>query len=126
MENALGVYDTVRCRYPLPIEGANDREYQTRDTARQSLDLYEIREDGTLWREDYDTEDRSDRHAADGLTFIGILTRVNLRWVPAPETVVLRFHDAVPSERGWVEWEAVFDRGRMIVAPRLLRIDPRN
>ena len=46
------------------------------------LDRYEIRADGTLWREHYDTEDRSDPNG-DGLAaFIGCMTRVNLRWEP--------------------------------------------
>ncbi len=45
----MGMYDYIHCKYPLPIEGANELEYQTKDTDEQYLDHYEIREDGTLW-----------------------------------------------------------------------------
>ena len=45
----MGMFDNLRCRYPLPVDGANDRLYQTKDTPSQYLDVYEIREDGALW-----------------------------------------------------------------------------
>lgn len=55
----MGMFDTLRCKYPLPVTGASDLVYQTKDTPAQWLDYYEIREDGTLWHEAYDTEDQS-------------------------------------------------------------------
>lgn len=77
----MGLFDCLRCHYPLPRAGANDWEYQTKDTGRQFLDDYEIRADGTLWRKAYDTEDRSDPTATDLFALLGCMTRVNERWV---------------------------------------------
>ena len=46
------MYDNLRVKYPLPV--AQHGDYQTKDTQAQFCDLYELREDGTLWRECYD------------------------------------------------------------------------
>ena len=43
----MGLFDDVRCDYPLP-EGAPTDGYQTKDTAAQSLETYLIAEDGRL------------------------------------------------------------------------------
>jgi hypothetical protein len=51
----MGVFDYLRCLYPLP-EGAPTDGYQTKDTPAQYLDQYEIRADGTLWWEDVTRE----------------------------------------------------------------------
>jgi hypothetical protein len=76
----MGLFDYLRCSYPLPRPGANDLEYQTKDTNAQYMEHYEIRADGTLWHELYDTEDRS-APTATGLTaLLGCATRVNKRW----------------------------------------------
>ncbi|MBX7229846.1 MAG: hypothetical protein K1X48_09600 [Burkholderiaceae bacterium] len=48
----MGMFDYVKCHYPLPVKGAEDLIYQTKDTPSQWLDMYEIRADGTLWHED--------------------------------------------------------------------------
>jgi hypothetical protein len=45
----MGMYDVVRCRYPLPVSGANARVYQTKSFNCPAMDTYEIRDDGTLW-----------------------------------------------------------------------------
>lgn len=39
----MGMFDDLRCHYPLPREGANALAYQTKDTPAQWMDLYEIR-----------------------------------------------------------------------------------
>ena len=44
----MGMYDELRCHYPLPVEGANARDYQTKDTPCQYLNHYEITTDGVL------------------------------------------------------------------------------
>lgn len=56
----MGTFDYLRCKYPLPLAGANALTFQTKNTPAQFLDTYELREDGTLWHEAYDTEDHSD------------------------------------------------------------------
>jgi hypothetical protein len=45
----MGMFDTVVCRYPLPLSKSVDREFQTK-SLENCLSAYEIREDGTLWR----------------------------------------------------------------------------
>ena len=73
----MGMYDELRCKYPLPVKGANDLLYQTKDTPSQFIDLYEIRADGTVWRQNYDIKDRSDPKAEGLERIIGCMTRIN-------------------------------------------------
>ncbi len=49
----VGGYDYVKCLYPTPWPGSRDMEFQTKNAYTQSLDTYEVREDGTLWHEEY-------------------------------------------------------------------------
>lgn len=52
----MGMFDYLKCRYPLPVEGANDLDFQTKSLYKR-LDDFEIREDGTLWKKpDNETE----------------------------------------------------------------------
>lgn len=128
----MGMYDTIRCRYPLPVAGTNDIEYQTKDTLAQFMDHYEIREDGTLWYEEYDTEDHSKRglwlaeHPGQevprddpelsGLdAWCGCLTRVRKHWEPVAFTGEIRFYGSTgPGSGGdWLEWSAYFHDGKL-------------
>ncbi len=76
----MGVFDYLRCEYPLPLAGANDLDYQTKDTESQYCDHYVIRADGSLWHQAYETEDRSDPKAEGLFRLLGCATRVNERW----------------------------------------------
>jgi len=78
----MGMFDYVRCHYQLPVEGANALDYQTKFAGFPNLDQYEIREDGTVWVEEYDVEDHSDPNAEGLMKLIGCATRVNKRMVP--------------------------------------------
>jgi hypothetical protein len=40
----MGMFDYIKYK---------EHEYQTKDTPKQLMDKYEIREDGTLWEENY-------------------------------------------------------------------------
>ncbi len=106
------MFDDLTCKYPLPVEGANGLNFQTKDTPAQYLDNYEIREDGTLWHEAYDIEDKSD-HSAKGFDRIrGICSRVNKRWEPELLTGEIVFYeDSV--ELGWVEFSVYFVKGQL-------------
>ena len=123
----MGMFDDLKCKYPLPKPGANDLSYQTKDTPAQFMDLYEIREDGTLWHEDYDVEDHSEAtkwqkanpgkelpEELQGLGGIcGIMTRVNKRWVQVSEfTGEIRFYDFLKPD-GWIEWSAYLVKGKV-------------
>ena len=126
----MGMFDDIRCKYPLPVDGANELDYQTKDTPAQYLDKYEIREDGTLWHEVYDTEDHS--NAAQWLSknpgkelpkeldnlsdhFIGCMARINKRWEIVNFTGEIRFYTALTEEhKGWIEWSAYFEDGKIV------------
>ena len=103
----MGMFDYLRCSYPLPVEGAQALEYQTKDTPAQYLDQYEIRADGTLWHQDYDTEDRSDQKAEGFARLFGCATRVNERWEPVAMTGEVVFY------AGDFEFSAYFVGGNL-------------
>lgn len=107
----MGMFDYLRCKYPLPREGANDLVYQTKDLDC-AMDDYEIREDGTLWQEDYDIEDHSDPTKEGWKGLVGCMTRVNPRWVQVPGfTREIRFYDY--QDTRWIEWSAYFVKGAL-------------
>ena len=128
----MGMFDNITCKYALPLPWANALHYQTKDTSAQYLDNYEIREDGTLWHELYDTEDQSDLakwQAANpgkeppeelqGIrAFCGCATRVNTRWEPEPITGEIVFYTSLETTargqtEGWLEWSAYFENGKV-------------
>lgn len=44
----MGMFDTIICEYPLPIEKQKDVWFQTKDL-ENCLHTYTIKQDGTLW-----------------------------------------------------------------------------
>lgn len=130
----MGMFDEIRCKFPLPLLGANGLVYQTKDTPEQFMDQYEIREDGTLWHEDYGIEDHSAagnwkrEHPGEEAPkeldgFFGCMSRVNKRFVPSGFTGEIQFYAMFSlnadgsmknafSREGWVEWTATFVNGK--------------
>ena len=116
------MFDDITVKCPLPIVGANDYPYQTKSLVN-FCDRYEIREDGTLWHEEYDTEDRSEaakwehenpgQKAPEALDkFIGCMTAVNQRWVMESKfTGEVRFYHYLNP--GWIEWSGYFVSGQL-------------
>lgn len=47
----MGMFDTVKCRYPLPLPEYQEREFQTKDTPCQLYE-YEIAANGHLFRKE--------------------------------------------------------------------------
>lgn len=76
----MGMYDTVKCQYALPDIGVTDIGFQTKSLGN-FLNDFEIREDGTLWKEVCDYEDHSDPNALGISRLAGMMTPVNCRWV---------------------------------------------
>lgn len=73
----MGMFDELMCER----EGFDKTEvFQTKDTPTQQMDMYQIREDGTLWFQDYDIEDRSDASAEGIMALVGCMSRTNKRW----------------------------------------------
>lgn len=122
----MGMFDELRCKYPLPLPQYQANLFQTKSTPAQWMDTYEIREDGTLWHEDYDTEDQSERskwmlaHPGEEVppelkgigAFFGCAARVNQRWEFLYFTGEIRFYNCVGSAHtGWVEFSSYFHDG---------------
>ena len=102
------MYDELKCHYPLPLERANERTYQTKDLDCL-MDHYEIREDGTLWHEIYDTRFEK----TDGSPFGFYLHRDNKRWEPVLFSGALDFYTFSDNDVGWLEWSAYFKDGTL-------------
>ena len=111
----MGMFDWLNCKYPLPVADAPVDGWQTKDTPAQACDVYTIREDGTLWGQEYDIEDRSDPNAVGINRIAGMATRVNIRDVPCDMTGEVRFYTSKgPSwDLGWIEFSAYFEGGKI-------------
>src|SRR4051812_2228837 len=96
----MGMFDDLRCEYPLPADGANALSYQTKDTPNQCLDQFVICADGTLCEEIRKDGGKRLEPVAD---FLG----------------ELRFYtfekDGLdPRDPGaWVEWSSYFVGGKL-------------
>lgn len=54
----MGMFDEIICKMPLPISGKVDARFQSKDTPDQYMSVYEIREDGAMWKvRDSDVDD---------------------------------------------------------------------
>lgn len=108
----MGMFDDLNCKYPLPNPEHNDLDFQTKDTPSQFLNLYEIREDGTLWEELYDIEDQSDPDAEGIARCFGMMARVNYRWSKVESfDGKIDFYTDVGED--WVEYSANFVNGAL-------------
>lgn len=107
------MFDNLKCLYPLSINDFKNEVFQTKDTPAQMLDLYEIRSDGTLWHENYDTEDRSDPNADGIKRLYGCCTKVNKRW-EFEDTFVgeIRFYTST-TDGVWLEFSSYFVNGKL-------------
>lgn len=105
----MGMFDDIEVKVPLPsLPKGHDRRFQTKSMDCALLQ-YEVRKDGTLWREEFDIEDRSDS-TAEGLDRIrGMMTRVHKRWVRDNHTGEVEFHDF--TDGTWFSYRAWFRDG---------------
>lgn len=106
----MGAFDNARCRYQLPWPEAADFLWQTKSPPAPFSENWEIREDGTLWHEDVDYEDRSDKTAEPGSfkSLLGMMTPVNQRWVNVPWDGEFEIHNSVERDTGYVWYSVVF------------------
>lgn len=107
----MGMFDDLRCDYPLPAPNCEGLSFQTKDTPAQYLDLYTITADGELLEEEYETVDRSDPKAEGFMALIGCATRVNKRAVPCLFTGEICFYTS--SGGGWLEFSSYFKAGKL-------------
>ena len=98
----MGMFDYIRYQ---------GHEYQTKDTPRQLMDNYEIRDDGTLWYENYDGDWMED----DDKFFGGYYEKKNVRWEPLMDfDGLIRFYRAGANRDTWIEYKALFMDGKII------------
>lgn len=126
----MGMFDDLRCKFPLPLPQFEEMLFQSKDTPAQFMDAYEIREDGTLWHESYDVEDQSKKaewvaaHPGEAPpaelntmenAFLGCMARVRKRWEQVTDFVgEIRFYNTIsPSGSGWIEFSAYFVGGKL-------------
>ena len=122
----MGMFDDLKCDYPLPAHVDKGTWFQTKDTPAQALDKYWIDESGKLWHEQYDIEDRSDPDAEGIERICGMCTRVNKRWEPLPDfSGPISFYAFKDDKRnkGWTEFLASFVDGQ-IQTVAVTRDDP--
>lgn len=107
----MGMFDYLTCKYPLPAAGANDLQFQTKDTPAMWMDSYEIDADGLLWHELYDVEDHSDPTATGLTAILGLMTRVN------PRKVLENWSGAINFYAGgggwWIEFQVHLVEGKV-------------
>jgi hypothetical protein len=96
----MGLFDRVRCKYPLPDPEAQDLEYQTKSTFSPYLENYVITPEGRLLKEEYDIREESAPEAPGGFR----LLRENGRWVQADFRGELEIHTTVPLPDGSLRW----------------------
>lgn len=114
------MFDYLHCKYPLPIAGANRMVFQTKDTPAQYCEQYTISEDGQLFGQEYDIEDRSDPNAEGIMRMVGCMTRVNIRDVPITDfTGEINFYSDYGKKdncgwgHGWMEFSSYFISGKI-------------
>jgi len=119
----MGLYDHIRCHYPLPDGFTEDLEYQTKDTDEQHLGHYTIRDDGALIHHATTHEFKEDAEHPLGISlhreptgdvvvpFHGALTFYTSNWSgSSPKGYITE-----DGKHGWSrEYTALYDRGKLI------------
>ena len=136
----MGVFDYVRCEYPLPgLDDPTSIRFQTKDTEEMWLHQYTITKDGRLVSDVIHYEDRSDPKAEPGpstslkgrkmsvktgekhCNYHGILRFYgyagDVRGIGMPEN--LGQDEAHPEEAEWFEFEAAFTHGKLVEVKRV-------
>lgn len=96
----MGLFNHVRCRYPLPDPEAQDLEYQTKSMADLRLDNYVVTPEGRLLHEDYDT--RVEETAESRFGFL--LHQENCRWEAVDFRGELEIHTTAEQPDGSLKW----------------------
>jgi hypothetical protein len=120
----MGMFDEIRCEYPLQDPAHNKLSFQTKDL-ENVLDNYTITKEGRLLREAYDAEWVEEDPAvvakkkAEGrLCFGGHIKRSNIRMEDQNYHGYITFYDNIKGKDGaedeWVEYKAKFTDGTLV------------
>jgi len=112
------MFDDIVCKYPLPLpedtKGFKLGGFQTKDLDN-ALDLYEIREDGTLWL--FECEREYIEGDPNGVTFserFGEVKQINKRWTHVKLTKTINMYAYQHGDGDydyWVEFTIEFVGG---------------
>lgn len=94
----MGLFDTVCCKYPLPVVAHQGLEFQTKDLER-ALGSYTITQDGRLIRHPY-------HRAGPGLDR-------DIEWPLHGDVQIYTSLDVPAGDREWVEYVVRFTHGRV-------------
>ena len=125
----MGMYDTISCKYPLPQPEdpkgyKNSLSFQTKDLG-QFLSHYEIREDGSLWMEKFETEhvsrdsrehpndpDISVKNLPDnintGPSKFSYLKVLRSWWEPVKITNTIEMYDYITSDNTEYDYDIIY------------------
>jgi hypothetical protein len=98
----MGMFDRVRCKYPLPDPDAQDLEFQSKTTPAQWLDDYIITQDGRLLHEAYEIRADESEDSSRG----GFMERIDQRWETVDFSGPLEIHARGKSPEGETTWYA--------------------
>lgn len=99
----MGVYDDVKCYYPMPWSEVQGDTWQSKDTDEQYCGEYEIRADGTLWHHAYDGRWEEDAAAPLGMWF----NRDNPRWEQVMHNGEIEIHHYVDPPDQLACWYSI-------------------
>ena len=126
------MFDTITCKYPLPRPdnpmelkdfNFNNTSFQTKDL-ENSLDDYEIREDGSLWIRRTESEYlEGDKKAKSLMGRFGHMKLIKEWWEPTKFTGVIEFYNSIGFDCEfdrdscendyWVEYISTFVDGQI-------------
>lgn len=93
----MGMFDEIKCYAKTGVRGSNQHTYQTKDTPKQTMDVYEIRQDGSLWHEIYDGPEISERKP--------------IGWERSDYSGEIIFY--TNTKLGWLEFVSTFKNGEL-------------
>jgi hypothetical protein len=104
----MGLFDHVRCRYPLPDAECQDLAYQSKATPAQFMENYEITREGYLLHESF--ENGAER-------WPDMRSTEDPKWVRVEYRGELEIHTTLelPDQpRRWVSYRLWFRDGRVV------------
>ena len=124
----MGMFDDIVCKYSLPLpedpKGYCNNRYQTKDFDN-AMDLYEIREDGTLWLRcaEYEYTD-GNPNAKSLIEKLPTRKETKVWWqqiFPITDTIRLYAYDSDTNDTYdyWIEYDVTFVDGKVTGAKLL-------
>jgi hypothetical protein len=124
----MGMFDELKCDYPLQVKGANDYIYQTKAFPEPFIDRYIITKEGSLVHEDFIVEDHSVKgkwikdHPGEPIpefsavdSFAGSCSKIPTGNYPLVNyTGIVNFYMLKYGSSGWIEWDAEFKEGKLV------------